>query len=287
MALAAFFFSLMSLQVKLVGDGLPNQQIVLVRSLITLVLSLAGVWRAGVSPWGRARGVLILRGLAGFGALTCFFYSVTHLPLAEATVIQFTNPVLTALLAAVFLRETADRTVVLGTAASLAGVVLIARPGFLFGTWTAGLDPFTTAVALGGALLTAAAYVCVRGLARSEHPSVVILYFPLVSVPASAVFGVPEWVWPDARQWLLLAGIGASTQLGQIFLTHGLYRESAGRATSISYLQLVFATLWGLLVFSEVPPWATGVGALLIVAGSLLVAGYRPRQAGAVLPVRR
>ncbi len=287
MALAAFFFSLMSLQVKLVGTRLPNQEIVLVRSLLTLVLTLAALWRAGVSPWGRARGLLILRGLTGFGALSCFFYSVTHLPLAEATVIQFTNPVLTALLASLFLRELLDRTVLLGTITSLTGVLLIARPAIAFGAWSSEVDTGTAVIALCGALLTAAAYVCVRGLARTDHPLVVILYFPLVSVPAAAVWGVPGWVWPTPWEWVLLAGMGIATQLGQIFLTRGLYRESAGRATSISYLQLVFATLWGLFFFAEVPAPATWLGAALIVGGSLLAARYPSRQPGAPMATGR
>lgn len=283
MAVAAFFFSLMSLQVKLVGGSLPNQEIVLIRSLLVLLLSWAALRRSGVKLRGPSRHwLLILRGLTGFGSLTCFYYAVTHLPLAEATVIHFTNPVLTALLAGLILGEALSRSVLAGTAAGLTGVVLMARPALLLGGWAEGLDPVTTAVAVCGAFLSAASHVCVRALARTEHHLFVVFYFPLVSVPAAAVTAIPQWVWPTTGEWLLLLGIGAATQLGQVFMTKGYYRETAGRASSIAYLQLVFATLWGVLAFGDVPGVATWVGGLLIVLGSLTVVRYRPRQEGAL-----
>ncbi len=283
MALAAFFFSVMSLFVKLAGSRVPTQEMLLVRSGMTLLFTWVALWRAGVSPWGQNRRLLLFRGVTGFAALSCFFFSIVHLPLAEATVIQFTYPVFTALLASLFLGEALDRRVMTGIGGSLAGVALIARPAFLFRGWPSEVSPWVAAVALVGALLTAGAYVSVRRLGRSEHPLVAIFYFPLVSLPAAAVTAIPNWIWPSWQEWLYLLGASCATQAAQVFLTQGLFREAAGRAASIAYLQVAFAALWGALVFSEVPGAGTLAGGSLILASCLLVArlkGGRSAVAG-------
>jgi drug/metabolite transporter (DMT)-like permease len=105
MLAAAFFFSLMSLMVKVAGQFVPSQEIVLARGVVSLVLSYWMVKRARISPWGNRKWILILRGVFGFAAMSCFYYALTQLPIAEATVLHFTNPLWTALVAAVFLRE--------------------------------------------------------------------------------------------------------------------------------------------------------------------------------------
>jgi drug/metabolite transporter (DMT)-like permease len=105
MAAAALFFSVMSLLVKSAGQRLPVQEVVLARSSVGAALSWHSLRRRGVPLWGQRRGLLLVRGLLGYAGLSCFFYALVHLPLAEATVIQYTNPVFTALLAVVFLSE--------------------------------------------------------------------------------------------------------------------------------------------------------------------------------------
>ncbi len=271
---AAFFFSVMSLFVKGAGQRLPTMEVVLARSVITLVITLAVLRARGVSPWGRERKLLLGRGALGFVALSCFYFGVIHLPLADATVIQYTNPVFTALLAALLISERIGRVEVGLVVASLGGVVLMARPTFLFGG-EGGLDPLAVTVALAGAVFSAAAYVSVRRLARTEDPWVIVFYFALVSTIASAPMAAPVYIHPVGWEWGLLLGVGVSTQLGQVFLTQGLRRERAGRAMAVGYLQIVFAALWGLLFFFEVPDRWTVAGALVIVLCTYLIARIR------------
>ncbi len=273
MIASALFFSLMGLQVKLVGDRIPSQEIVLARGLVSLVLSYWLLRRAGVGVWGKRRGLLLLRGVFGFLGLSAFYYSLTQMPLAEATVIQYSSPIWTALLAAVVLAEPLGMWVLACAVASLVGVTLVARPAALFGD--VGIDPAVAAVALAGALLSAAAYVVVRALRDDEHPLVIVFYFPLVAVPASLPFVATNFVMPEGVEWLLLLGIGVTTQIAQVCLTRGLALEPAGKAMAISYLQIPFAALWGLVVFSEIPGvWAT-VGAVVIVVASTALAKMR------------
>ncbi|MEJ2369650.1 MAG: DMT family transporter [Gemmatimonadales bacterium] len=272
MAVAALFFSLMSLLVKTAGQRLPVEEIVLARALITFGLTWAYLARRRNSPGGTRRTVLLLRGALGFGALLCFFYSVVHLPLADATVIQYTNPVFASLIAALVIGERLRVRDGAYISASLAGVLLVARPSFLFGANPHELAPLAVGVALLGALLSAAAYVSVRALTKTEEPLVIVFYFAVVSVAGSIPLAALDPVWPTGMEWLVLAGVGVATQLGQVYLTKGLREEPAGRALAVGYLQIIFAGGWGLLFFAEVPGPLSAAGFLLIAASIAMLA---------------
>jgi drug/metabolite transporter (DMT)-like permease len=279
MVASAFFFSLMSLLVKVVGQRLPSQEIVLVRGVITLFLSYWLLRRARLSPWGDRRALLVLRGLLGFGALSCFYFSLTRLPLAEATVIQYLNPLFTAILAAWLLGERAGAAVAVGTMLGLLGTTLVARPAVLFGELAAPLDLAAVGIAMAGAALSAGAYVTVRYLGATEHPLVIVFYFPLVTVPATLPLVAGNWTWPTATEWSLLLGIGITTQIAQVYITRGLALEPAGRAMTVGYTQVVFAAFWGALVFADFPGILVLAGAVLVMAGALIVAVNRPTAA--------
>jgi drug/metabolite transporter (DMT)-like permease len=274
MAASAFFFSLMSLLVKLAGRGLPSQEIVLARAVVSLVLSYWLVKRAGIYPWGTRRWILILRGVFGFAALSCLYFALTRLPIAEATVLHYTNPLWTALLAAVVLGERLTRRVLALIFVSFAGVLLIARPSFLFAGAAADIDPLGLGLALLGAMLSAGAYVAVREASKTEHPLVIVFYFPLVAVPATIPFW-PSFVWPHGWDWLVLLGVGVSTQIAQVYLTKGLALEPAGRAMTVGYSQILLVAVWGMLFFGEFLDVWSGVGSVLIIAGTLAVALWR------------
>lgn len=280
MVAGAFFFSLMSLLVKVAGQRLPSQEVVLARAIVTAILSAWAVYHARVAPWGQQRGLLVFRGIAGFLALSCFYHTLTNLPIADATVIQYTNPVYAGLLAVPLLGEKLRRREVFSVVASMVGVLLVTRPSFLFGGSPHALPAGSVGIGLFGAMCSSAAYIAVRKLGATEHPAVIIGYFSVISVIGSIPVAVPGWIWPTATEWLVLVGIGVTTQLGQISLTHGLRLERAGTATATAYLQIVFAAVWGVLFFAELPDAGTILGAAVIV-GSTLVLAPRRRPATA------
>lgn len=270
MLASAFFFSVMSLLVKAAGQGLPSQEIVMARGVVTLLLSYWMLRRAGVALWGNRRWILVLRGLLGFGALSCFYFALTRLPIAEATVLHYTNPLWTALLAALLLGEGLSAWVIGPILISFAGVVLVARPEFLFGAVASPIDPVGLGVVLLGAVLSAGAYVAVREASKTEHHLVIVFYFPLITVPATLPFA-GSFEWPTGWEWPLLLGVGVSTQVAQIFLTRGLTLEPAGRAMAVGYSQILFVTVWGMLFFGEYLDLLGGLGSTLVVVGTLAV----------------
>jgi drug/metabolite transporter (DMT)-like permease len=257
----AFWFSLMGLLVKLAGRRLGSMEIVLFRGVITLALSWWYLKRAGLSLWGTERRLLLLRGTCGSIALMCFFASIVDLPLGEATLIQNMNPVFATMLAAAFLKEHLGVAEVGCLVASLVGVVLIAHPTFLFGVTGDPVNPLDILVAL------------VRRMRTTEHPLVIVFYLPLMTVPLSLPFALAEWRWPTPVEWLLLFGVGVTTQLAQVSMTRGLQMERTARATTVGYLQVAFAVVWGLLVLGEVPDVWTLAGATVII-GSILALSW-------------
>lgn len=280
MVQAAFWFAVMALLVKTcAARGLPTMQIVLARAVVTLTLSVLMLWRARLRPFGNRTGLLLLRGLYGSAGLMCFYGAITHLPLAEATVIHQISPLLTAVVAALWIGEKLEARVLTGMALAFAGVVMIMRPGTMFGAQPgAGVDPIAwpfVVVGVVGALFASLAYVAVRRLGATESPLLVVFYFPVVTVPISLPFALDEWIWPDALGWLMLVAVGIVTQIAQIALTKGLAREPAGRAISVGYLQVAFGALFGAVFFAELPGIWSWLGMLLIV-GSLFVARRRP-----------
>ena len=282
--LCALAFSLMTVCVKHLGGQLPVAEIVLVRSLISIVITLAMLQRVGVSPWGEQRRLLLVRGVLGTTALLCFFEALARLPLAAATLLQYTYPTLTALSAWLLLGEPIRRRIGIAVLLGWIGVMLVMQPDWINST-TSAVMPELPAIAvtlgLGGALLTALAYVSVRQLSAREHPLVIVFYFPLVSVPATLPLLWGQAIWPSPEQWLWLVGVGIFTQLGQIWLTEGLSALPAARATSINYVQVVFASLWGVLFFAEPITSAVVLGAACVLGATLIsLSARQPRSMG-------
>jgi drug/metabolite transporter (DMT)-like permease len=147
--------------------------------------------------------------------------------------------------------------------------MLVVHPGVPLGD---GADPAGVAIALSSAVFSSLAYVTVRQLAKTENPLVIVFYFPLVATPLAIPWAVADWVTPSATEWLVLAGMGIATQVGQVFVTKGLMLERASRATSVGYLQVIFAMIWQTVLWNDTPTLLSLAGAALIVVGTLTVA---------------
>jgi len=204
--------------------------------------------------------MLLLRGLLGYAALSCYFYSVQHLPLGDAVLLQYSHPAFVALVAPALLGETTGRGHWWTVLAALAGVALIVGPS--------GELRSSALVGLCGALCSGLAYIAVRDLSRTEHALTILVWFPLASLPGSLVGTL--WAGERAipRNASEVAGhlaVFGCALVGQLALTHGLRRTGAARATAVSMTGPVFGVLFGLLLFGSVPTWASLVGMALVV----------------------
>ncbi len=278
MAHGAFWFSIMGLLVRLAGERLPTLQVIVLRCMITLVLSYAMVRRAGITNvLGNNRKLLLLRGFLGAMGLLGFFHSLVRNPLAEANLLQYTNPIFAIIIAGVWLKERVGRAEMISLGICLLGVLFITRPAALFGTATHALAPLNVLIGVGGALFSGSAYAVVRRIGHSEHPSVVVFYLPLMGLLLSLPLSIGQWIMPTAWEWVLLLGTGITTQVAQTYMTKGLRLETAARATTTGYLQVVFAGIWGALLLGEWPAGWTLFGATLIIGSALWLALGRQR----------
>jgi len=277
MVASALSFSLMGVCVKQVGGRIPVAEVVFARAIVSVALSWWLLHRAGIPAWGKRRWLLIWRGAIGTAALVCVYAALAALPLAAATVLQYLYPPFTALLAWLMLGEPIGKRVLAAMALGWLGVLLVAQPaGLLQGGATLALVPVLIAIA--GALFTAFAYVSVRSLGTSEHPLVIVFYFPLVALPLSLPLVALNPVLPTPAELLWLIGVGVFTQLGQVYLTRSLTALPAARATAISYVQVLFAGGWGWLLFGEsIDSW-TIAGAGLVLAATLVSLSHSRQQ---------
>tara|TARA_R110002074_G_scaffold31896_19_gene89174 strand:+ start:81 stop:968 length:888 start_codon:yes stop_codon:yes gene_type:complete len=281
MVLSAFGFSLMAVFVKFASiEGIPVLEIVAARALVSLILSYADIRYKRISVFGQRKGLLFLRGFIGSLALVCVYYAITQLPLAEATVLQYLYPIFTAVLALFFLKEHIHWYLIVSIMLSFLGVLFVVRPAFLFGESAQDLSYLAVLAGILGAIGSSAAYVLVRKLSQTEDSSVIIFYFPLIALPFSLALLGTDFVVPNGFACILLVLVGIFTQLGQVGLTKALQTEAAGRATAFSYLQVVFASLFGWWFFQEIPDAWFAAGAVLILLGVLvnLVAKQKPKE---------
>lgn len=270
MVLAVLGFSAMAVCVKLIGPRIPSHEKILLRSIATVPVLLWMIRRAGLSPWGTDRRILLLRGSFGCAGMLAYFVSLAHLPLGNAVLLTHASPIFSAYFASRFLGERAGRAVWIASSACLAGVALVAWP-------TPHAPLFYTAIAFGSAAVNGATYTIVRASAKSEHHLVVALSLPLICLPVTGLMTALDWVTPDAREWLLLGLMTAASIAAQIFMTMGIQRETAGRATNVFFLGVVLAVIWGQVLGD--PPLALHewAGALLISLSILALALVRGR----------
>jgi drug/metabolite transporter (DMT)-like permease len=262
-------FSLMSVCVKAIGGRIPISELVFARATISIIITRFFLYRNKINPWGYQKRLLIIRGLLGTVALFCIFKALTILPIATATVIQYIYPTFTVISAYIILKEFISRRIVYSIIIGWIGILLVSQPEF---TTNSNVQETILAIiiAIFGALMTSLAYICVRKLSSREHPLVIIYYFPLVSIPLSIPFVINDFVLPTGTDWFWIIGIGIFTQIGQLFITEGLTLLPAGQATSLNYSQVIFASIWGVLIFQEAITSSVYVGGICVLISTII-----------------
>lgn len=228
--------------------------------------------RQKVRVLGVQKGWLLLRGIAGAIGMTLSFYCLQTLPLASAVSILYLAPLFTLLFAGPMVGEWSGLKSWLFFLLAFVGVLLVENFDVRVDSWGALMGVL-------GAASAGFAYNIIRKLKNTEHELVVILYFPLVTVPVILPFVIRDWVWPTPVQWAALLGIGVLTQFAQVFMTRGYRAERASKVAIVNYVGVFYALILGWMFFGESIPWPSLMGMLLILVA---VWGIRPRKNKAV-----
>ncbi|XP_048407436.1 solute carrier family 35 member G1 [Stegostoma tigrinum] len=280
--LSCLFFSVTSFLVKKV-DGIHALEISGIRCLFQWLFTWPAIIYNEIDLLGPKglRVLLCTRGILGAVAMMLLFYAIQQMPLADATVIMFSNPVFVSVFACIFLKERCTFWDPIFTVFTLTGVVLIARPPFLFGSRVSGSESDYknrmkgTAAAFGSAICAALTLTVIRKMGKSVSYLLSIWYYSVVGLILSVIMvsALQEWSLPFCgtdRVFLLLIGICGLG--GQIFLTKALQIEKAASVALMKTTEVMLAFIFQYLFLNYTPSWWSLGGALCVTLGTSGVA---------------
>lgn len=270
MFISVVCFALMNLVVKFLGT-IPAPELVFFRSVVSFGLSLYFIKRRNLSPLGNNKKWLIARGVFGVTALTTFFYTLQKLPMATAITLQYLSPIFTALFATRLLGEKVKSYQWLFFFISFAGIALIKG----FNDEVSTLFLFLGIIS---ALFAGLAYNAIGKLKGTDHPFVVVFYFPLIAMPIMGIVSYFNWIQPMGWEWLLLLLMGILTQIAQVYMTKAFHSSAVSGLTGMKYLGVVFALGFDFFIFDETysPLAILGIG--LVILGVLLNLFLKPKK---------
>ena len=267
--LATMVLSTLVMVVKVTTQsGVAFAEVLFWRQVPTVFLILG--WLALKGEVGRLKTTRLpvhaRRAVLGMTGMFFTFGAPILLPLAVATTFGFTTPIFAVILSALLLKEKIGPVRWLAVALGFAGVVIIAQPGH------AAIPALGAAVGIGAGFMVALISIQVRDLGRTEESLSIVFWFSALSAPVLAL-GLPFYASAHTPwQWFLLLTGGLLGLLGQLLLTASLRYGQVASVIVMDYSALVWATLFGWLIWDELPPAATWLGAPAIIAAGAVIA---------------
>ncbi|MDE0113202.1 MAG: DMT family transporter [Albidovulum sp.] len=297
---ASLGFSITDMSIKFLSGDYPLHQIIFIRSLVALGLTLAIIipLEGGFANLKTRRPLAhLIRGLCLVLANLMFFASLAILPLGDAVAIFFVAPLMTTALSVVILRERVGLKRWSAVALGLIGVIFLVKPGQL------GFQP-ATLLPVGAACFYAVLQIVTRKIGLTERASTMAFYIQLIFAVASVVFGIcfyeyesgfehpsvefitRPWVWPEQADLAIMVGVGVASAASGYFISQAYRIAQVSSIAPIEYTALVMAVFWGVVVWTEWPPLSSWIGILLILASGITVA-LREKRTGTALASKR
>lgn len=263
--LTYFFFSVMELSAKELGQIFNPFQIVFSRYLSQLIILLILFNKNTItflkSPFPSLqilRGALLL-------ITTCFMFSgLAYLPFAENIAIYMIGPVITTILAFLILKEKISFVQVVIVIIGLIGAIIIANPNSASFNF-AIIFPFLAALCF--AFFT----ISTKFLNSSDSNQTTLLYTALTGTILSLPFIIFFWEWPNLNQTILMFCLGLLATLGHFLFIEALKIVNASFAAPFVYLTVLLAAFWGYILYEEVPQQNTILGAFLIIIAGIII----------------
>ncbi len=262
--LASLMFAIMGTGVRHATAELPFEIAVFLRNSFGLLFLLPWLYPRGITQLKTRRlGAHVVRSLSGLTAMYMFFYAIAHLQLAEAVLLNYSSPIFIAIIALLWLGERPSAKLIAAIFIGFIGLCFILKPGihiFKAAAW----------IGLLSAIFAAVAMVTIRDLSSTEPTLRIVFYFSLTSTLISAM--PLYWIWqtPTLQTLLIMAGAGAAATCAQLLLTYSYSLAPAAQIGPYTYSTVVFAAIFGWIIWAEQPDIYTLIGALLvIIAGSM------------------
>ncbi len=267
MIASCFLFACMGVCVKLASAAFSTGEIVFWRGLVSMAMMAGLALSRGVALRTPHWRMHLSRSLCGSTALACYFFAIGALPLATAVTLNYTSPLFVALLLALFLGERLNARATGAVLMGFTGVVLLLRPTLQPEQWLGAV------IGLGSGAMASLAYVSLRELGRRGEPEVrTVFWFSLMTTATGAAWSAfgPLHL-PDLRQLAILLGVGLFGGLAQLAMTRSYRYGRTVVSANLSYATVVFASLFGMLLWDELMPASAWLAIALIVAGAILV----------------
>ena len=263
--LASIVFSVMALLIKLLGQHLHITQILLVRQIGMAIMVSPAILRQfpGSLRSNRPR-LQLIRIICALVAMLFGFTAVIHLPLADATAIFFAKSFFVTVFAVLFLAETVGIYRWSAVLVGFVGVLIMLQPG---------TDNFSIygLASLIGAAGAAAVMILLRLLSRSDSPETTMTYGALGVGLVMIVPGIYFWQHPTTTEWFLLAAVAVVSYYGQKCNIFAYKHGEASLLASLDYVRLLWATLFGYLVFDQFPGGSIWFGSGIVIAAAVFM----------------
>jgi drug/metabolite transporter (DMT)-like permease len=273
MLVAAFLFACMGVLVKLGAEHFSTAELVFYRSLIGVAITWVAVRHYRLTLRTDHWKMHCSRGLAGLGSLLLFFYCIMELPLATAISLNYTWPLFMAMFSTLILREKLHWPMVVALGVGFVGVMFLLRPTLHNDQW------MTALLGLISGFFAAIAYMNVRQLGNlGESEWRVVFYFTVISTVVTGVWLLFTTFNPVTQQNMhLLIGIGITATLAQLAMTRAYSTGTTLVVSALGYSTVLFAGIWGILIWNEILPPAAWLGMALIMLGGAMsgILNYR------------
>ena len=262
---AVFCFASMDATAKYLMKEIGPAQTIWARYTVQAILVTVLILPK-INVYGRTKypKLQFLRSVALMMATTLFFFAFSRLGLAEASAIFNISPVLITLGAFLFLREQIGPRRVIGILVSLLGALIIIRPG-------SGVFTIYAILPLGAAIFYSAYSLATRFVGTDESPWTSLFYSAIFGAICYSIYIVFNWNPMSNNALLLTLIIGLFGTAGHICLIRALTLGEASLVAPFIYTNLLFTTIWGLVLFGNFPDLWTIAGALIIVAAGIYV----------------
>jgi drug/metabolite transporter (DMT)-like permease len=269
--LASMVFSVMALLIKLLGQHLHITQILLVRQIgMTVMVAPAILRNFPGSLHSERPGLQLIRVFCALVAMIFGFTAVIYLPLADATAIFFAKSFFVTILAVIFLGETVGVYRWSAVLIGFVGVMIMLQPG------TENFSVYGL-FSLVGAAGAAAVMILLRLLSRSDSTNTILTYGALGVGVVMILPGIYFWQDPTTLEWLLLVAVGVVSYFGQKCNIFAYKHGEASLLASLDYVRLLWATLFGYLIFDQFPDGSIWLGSTIVVAAAIFMI-YRETQ---------
>ncbi len=215
----------------------------------------------------------VVRTVLGWLTVTCIFWASSKMALTDATAISFLTPVVTLALAVLLLKEKVGPVRITTVAIMLTGAMILLRPG------TSAFQP-AALIALTAAVASGFEALYIKRLSALEPRTQILFLNNSIGLVIALIAASVVWIWPSPLQWLLMAGVGLSMAMAQIFFLTSLRDGDASYVIPFMYSTLVFAGILDYLVFGETTDKAGAAGAIIIVCGAIFLAVREGRRRG-------